>query len=176
MAQAYDIRYSIAPITESNFSQATRFIGSPAPRPPGSLQFCVVSGLAPEADYFFAMKTTDERGNWSALSNIAVHTGVKLGIEDEVVPLSFGSPMPNPARQEARFDLSLPSESFVDLQVFDVVGRHVATIASGNIRAGRGSVSWDLRDRGGRRVQPGLYLARADIAGVSFVRRVMVTN
>lgn len=80
IATTYDLRYSTQPITAASFAQAATVVGEPAPRIAGSLQFASVSGLTPNTTYYFALKTADERGNWSPISNIAVATGALVGI------------------------------------------------------------------------------------------------
>ncbi len=69
-ATSYDIRYSTAPITLTNWSSATTVTGEPAPAAPGTVQTYVVRGLAREGTYYFAIRASDEAGNISALSNV----------------------------------------------------------------------------------------------------------
>jgi phosphodiesterase/alkaline phosphatase D-like protein len=74
-AQEYDVRYSMANITRANWAAATPVSGEPTPTAAGTTQNMHVTGLHPGTDYFFAMKTSDEVPNTSALSNVAtVHT------------------------------------------------------------------------------------------------------
>ena len=74
-AAQYDIRYSMATITEGNWPSATAVSGEPVPASAGAAQVLTVSGLQPDTDYYFAMKTSDEVPNVSGLSNVApVHT------------------------------------------------------------------------------------------------------
>lgn len=68
-AVSYDIRMSSAPITEANWLSASPVSGIPAPGAPGVAQSMTVNSLAPGTIYYFAMKTTDDAGNVSALSN-----------------------------------------------------------------------------------------------------------
>ncbi|WP_139491448.1 cadherin-like beta sandwich domain-containing protein [Brevibacillus dissolubilis] len=70
-AATYDIRYSTQPITEENWSEAARVTTAPAPAQAGTKQTTVVQGLTGNILYYFALKTTDEAGNQSRLSNIA---------------------------------------------------------------------------------------------------------
>ena len=70
-ASEYDIRYSTQPITEANWDEAIQCEAEPAPQPAGSSEVFTVTGLAPGATYYFALKTADEIPNWSGLSNIA---------------------------------------------------------------------------------------------------------
>jgi hypothetical protein len=75
-ATAYDVRYSTSPITEQNWDSATPVDGEPAPSPAGSAESFTVSGLQPSTTYYFAIKTSDEAGNWSGLSNVAMVTTI----------------------------------------------------------------------------------------------------
>ncbi len=75
-AHTYDIRYSTANITtEANWTAATQVSGEPTPTAVSTTHSMHVTGLLPDTDYFFAMKTSDEVPNTSALSNVAAaHT------------------------------------------------------------------------------------------------------
>lgn len=69
-ATSYDIRYSTSLITEVNWVSATQVTGEPTPLIVGSNQSMTVSGLNPSTTYYFAMKTSDEVPNTSAISNV----------------------------------------------------------------------------------------------------------
>jgi len=66
----YDIRYSLEPIDESNFDQATPLDVLFSPSVFGEEEFLWVDGLQGETDYWFALRTRDVGGNVSDLSNI----------------------------------------------------------------------------------------------------------
>jgi chitodextrinase len=70
IASSYDLRYSTAEITSSNFDQAAELTGLPSPQVAGTLQSYDVIDLSPNTFYYFALKTVDEAGNLSNLSNI----------------------------------------------------------------------------------------------------------
>ena len=70
-ATTYDVRYSTANITLANWNSATQVVGEPTPRVPGTAQSMTISGLTPNTLYYFALRTMDESGNTSGLSNIA---------------------------------------------------------------------------------------------------------
>jgi len=74
-ATAYDLRVSTAPITAGNFSSATPVDGLPAPRPSGTSQRVAIGGLTSGTTYYFALRTVDDAGNWSPISNVAVWNG-----------------------------------------------------------------------------------------------------
>ena len=69
-ATSYDVRYSTAPITLANFASATAVTGVPVPAASGTAQSVVVRSLSRQVTYYFALRTTDDSGNLSALSNV----------------------------------------------------------------------------------------------------------
>ncbi|MBI5266380.1 MAG: fibronectin type III domain-containing protein [candidate division Zixibacteria bacterium] len=73
-ASQYDLRYSTAPITTSNWGTATVVTGLPAPKAAGSTETFTVNGLTSSTTYYFALKVADEVPNWSALSNVISRT------------------------------------------------------------------------------------------------------
>ncbi|WP_135550227.1 fibronectin type III domain-containing protein [Paenibacillus cymbidii] len=70
-AYQYDIRYANAPITEANWSTAQKIESVPLPKVAGTSQSFTVSGPTAGATIYAAMKTADDQGNLSALSNVA---------------------------------------------------------------------------------------------------------
>ena len=71
-ARAYDIRYSTSIITRENYDLAPRVEYRPNPWCAGGSQVCYVSGLVENRVYCFALKTVDDAGNWSGMSNLFV--------------------------------------------------------------------------------------------------------
>lgn len=69
-ATQYDIRYSSTPINDSNWTSATQVNNEPTPVSPGSTQLMFISGLSTGTRRYFAMRTADEAGNISAISNV----------------------------------------------------------------------------------------------------------
>jgi len=73
-AASYDVRYSTSPITAGTWDGATTVDNEPVPGTAGTNETMVVSGLAMNTTYYFALKTTDEASNQSAISNVATKT------------------------------------------------------------------------------------------------------
>ncbi len=69
-ATEYDFRHSELSITEENWDNATVVDGEPAPASAGETESYTIDGLSPATTYYFGLKTIDEAGNNSALSNI----------------------------------------------------------------------------------------------------------
>lgn len=68
-AAQYDIRYSTTPINDSNWASALQIDNEPAPASPGTAQTMFTPAVQTGTRWYFALKTTDEAGNWSKLSN-----------------------------------------------------------------------------------------------------------
>ena len=74
-AAFYDLRYRTAgPIDETNFATSTPVAGEPAPHAAGSAEIFTVHNLIANTAYWFGMRTTDDAGNTSGLSNIVSTT------------------------------------------------------------------------------------------------------
>jgi len=73
-ARSYDLRYSASPIDNNNFNAATKVLNLPQPSLAGTKQTAIVGGLNSGSTYYFALKTSDELGNISEISNTASGT------------------------------------------------------------------------------------------------------
>lgn len=69
-ATAYDVRISTSPIDSTNFEMASIIHGVSPPDSVGANETFIIKGLTVGVRYWFALKTVDEAGNWSGLSNI----------------------------------------------------------------------------------------------------------
>lgn len=81
---------------------------------------------------------------------------------------------PNPFRGTTEIGFSLPVESRVRVEVFDVSGRRLAVLADREYSAGAHTVEWDLRGAGGRRVSAGIYVYRMSAGAFSAERKMTV--
>ena len=98
-ATTYDVRYSTSTITAGNWATAAQATGEPAPQVAGSAETFTVTGLSESTTYFFAIKTSDEVPNESALSNVPsaatassasfTSGGQKLHVGQPPVPISL---------------------------------------------------------------------------------------
>jgi hypothetical protein len=69
-ADHFEVRLSTSPITDSNWDSAWLIGSTPAPLPSGQRQSLIVRGLSRGTTYYFALKSIDDVGNTSALSNV----------------------------------------------------------------------------------------------------------
>jgi hypothetical protein len=174
-AMRYDIRYSLFPITEESFVYSAGVGGLPPPALPGTIQQFTVYGLLPGIRYYFALKTADERLNWSRMSNVIAFAGNTVSVGPGTGrALAFSAPMPNPARSSTSFQWSTVAPARVRVEIFDVQGRVVNVLANGPQSQTEGLLRWDLRDLTGRTVPAGVYLARARLGDTVITRRILV--
>jgi len=87
--------------------------------------------------------------------------------------LSFAVTGANPAQGSARFRFGLPAGGRVELAVYDVTGRRVATLARGELGAGWHDRTWTVNDDGGAPAS-GVYFARMVTGGRLFSSRVVM--
>ena len=81
---------------------------------------------------------------------------------------------PNPFNPSTTIRYGLEEAGLVTLVIYDLAGRHVKTLVSGNARAGDHQANWDGRDARGGRVASGTYLARLTTAGVDEAVRLVL--
>src|SRR5262245_41180965 len=177
-ARFYDLRYSVLPITTLSFYTTTWAVGVPAPALAGTQQAFTVKGLVPNKLYYFAIRTVDRAGNWSAMSNVVSKVAsTAVGVSPDGARITdLSHPSPNPARSHVSFAMSMANAGNVEIDVFDITGRHVRTLARGPWAMGDGSVTWDLRDDGGGLVPSAMYKVRARLGTQQFVRSVVVVR
>lgn len=120
----------------------------PGQSPGGSLLISEGSLIAPD-------------GNSIAvdLSRVTAPLSAGAGADSRRVELS--RPMPNPSSGDTRFDVTLPAAaSAVDLAIYDVAGRRVATLWHGSLEAGKRAFTWHPAGARG-----GVYFARLVVNG-----------
>ena len=74
---------------------------------------------------------------------------------------------PNPFNPQTKIEFTLTVESNVKLEILDVLGRRVATLADRTYKAGTYSVAWNGQNNAGGKAASGVYFVRVQ-AGDSF--------
>ena len=93
-----------------------------------------------------------------------------------VTTINLAQNVPNPFNPATRIAFDLPEESGVKLTVYDVSGRVLREIETGQLPAGRHEAAWDGRDNGGREVASGIYFYRLEAANFSATRRMILVK
>jgi len=80
----YDLRYSTSTLTDCNFTSGTR-VTTTNPKSPGQQECFDISSLSCNTTYYWAVKTKDSSGNWSALSTVLNRATVVCSNSIEVI-------------------------------------------------------------------------------------------
>ena len=81
---------------------------------------------------------------------------------------------PNPFNPSTTISFSIPSEGFVQVNVYDITGRLITGLVNGNLSAGYHDVIWDGTDMFGSNVSAGLYIYSLQAEGVSLTRKMVL--
>ncbi len=125
-----------------------------------ALSIDVVSGLAGQILQFgFANTTTNYVSSGVFYDNILWGQSGILDVAGGPRPktLELRSAAPNPFTSFTRVDFTLVSRGDADISVYDIAGRHVATLFHGPADAGPHAATWDGRSADGRLAPTGVY-------------------
>ena len=81
---------------------------------------------------------------------------------------------PNPFTGETRFTPDPPRAAVVDLGIFDIAGRRIATLDRGTLSEGVQPFTWSGNLDGGGQARSGVYFYRATIEGRTIAKRMVL--
>jgi hypothetical protein len=112
------------------------------------------------------------------LDNIRVVGGSAVSNDDQAIPalplIALGANYPNPFNPETTVSFSLGVSTPVSLEVYNLKGQKVKTLANGSLPAGKHQIVWNGRDDSGREVSSGVYFIRLSGNGRSFTRKAVL--
>lgn len=127
--------------------------------------------------YYYRLSTSDFSGNESTFSGeiSLVVTSVKAS-DLTVIPDDFvlTQNYPNPFNPSTEISFGVPREEFVRVVVYNVLGKHVRTLAEGTFAPGHYKLIWEANDDLGNKVGPGLYLYRLESASFRMTKKMMM--
>jgi hypothetical protein len=88
----------------------------------------------------------------------------------------LGANYPNPFNPETRIDYDLPEAVFVRLKIYDLLGREVVEVISGEMPAGFHSVVWRGLNQIGAPVGSGIYFYRLQAGEFQAAKRMAVVR
>jgi hypothetical protein len=93
-------------------------------------------------------------------------TGIE---EDDHIPVTFrlSQNYPNPFNASTEISFELGNSMSIDLSVYDITGRMVATLASGIFEEGHHYIVWDSGE-----FSSGIYFYRLETDGESYTRKM----
>ncbi len=138
-------------------------IGDPYPGSTGNTSFS--AGSSPASDSYSGGSSI------TAVTNIVnsgqdviadIFVGVIAAVDDDLsngLPYNaeLGQNYPNPFNPTTNISFSLNRSSQVDLSVYNILGKKVATIIEGEVNAGTTSILWEANDDDGQPLSSGIY-------------------
>lgn len=169
----YDLRYSDGPISSANFAGAVQ-IESPS-TVTGGTQVTHYFQMDECQQYYFALRTIDDQGNRSAVSNSPTSTGfcwseLITGEQDgtTIAPKAIALAARNLGASSIEFLVDVPSiraGKSARIVIHDVLGREVASVRTGALQAGRQPVAWNAKTSLGSPAPAGVYAAKLFLDG-----------
>jgi hypothetical protein len=96
--------------------------------------------------------------------------------EERLVPddLTLWPNYPNPFRGSTTIEYTLPTDAHVTLEVYDVLGRRVATLVDDRKRSGLHTLQWDGTGGAGQPLASGIYFGRIIVDGRTATRKMTI--
>ena len=170
-ASAVDQSYEVEIADNQNFRSAKKFSSANS-----NLQ---VDGLEGGKDYFWKVRSTDARGNASYYSGIGQFKVNNLVTSVEAlnaIPASFelSQNFPNPFNPTTKISYALPSNAFVSIRIYDMLGREVKALVNREMNAGNHSVEWNGENGAGIKVASGAYIYRIDAGSFISTKKMIM--
>jgi len=125
------------------------------------------AGLVTSSNYWALL------GFWQPEGQVGVREQESRPSEARLVT-RLNAPQPNPFRQSATISYSLSATTRASLQVHDLAGRVVRTLANSVQNPGRYSLRWNGRDNRGRLLSRGVYFVKLTAGTYQATRKMVV--
>ncbi len=123
-------------------------------------------GVEPGVGYSYWLETVDALGIVERFGPTDV-----VKVRPEALVFGIENPYPQPADGRINLRYTLAEDGWVELAVYDLSGRRVATLVNGEQSAGRHEVSWDCSG-----VSTGVYLCRLETNAALIIQRLVISR
>ena len=104
----------------------------------------------------------------------ARNAGADVVLESVPTEFALGDNYPNPFNPTTTIQFALPEETSVTLEVYDTMGRRVATLMNAQLAAGRYESNWNGLSDSGASVASGVYLYRLTAGAFSETKTMLL--
>ncbi len=157
--------YELQVATNSSFSTGTIVFSDDAV----GAAFKYVTNLETGKTYYWRVrgKNMAGPGPWSDIWSC---TTTVVSVKDEMELKYDITATPNPVAENAVLSFNLPNEEQVTVKVYNMIGRHVATLINGEVlQSGYNSVNWQPGN-----LEEGTYIFNITIGGNPFIKRIII--
>jgi hypothetical protein len=92
------------------------------------------------------------------------------------VQFSLNQNYPNPFNASTNISFDLPSDSRVELSIYDLLGRKIATLINGNLSAGNHVFTWDGRSGDGEAMATGVFFYRLRSSNFDETKKMLLVK
>lgn len=130
-------------------------------------------------------QTTPGTIEWAGFGNDLLNSG-RHGSASSIAPPQGGpgsgsgivlnQNRPNPFNPRTTFTYAVDREGHVELAIYDVAGREVATLVNENVKAGIHSLQWDGTDNNGHELASGMFFYRLRADDTELTRKLLIVR
>lgn len=127
------------------------------------------SSVLPNSTYYYRLGDKDLSGQITWHGPVMAVSGGLILAKLQLMPC-----LPNPASDAVTFCYVLPRSGQVSLNIYDICGRRVNTLAQGNKQGGAYNLTWNRNDSQGRKTSAGVYFYQLNYEGTSLTRQLVL--
>lgn len=139
--------------------------------PPAEVTFVLQAPQGATQSTYFAEVTSDCKGGFTTFLD-PTHSFPEMAAKR----VQVSGNAPNPFRTRTTINFTLPEATDVQLTVYDVMGREIATLVNRPFSAGTHEVQWSGRSGDGRVLPSGAYFYRLEAGNASRVQRMTLVR
>jgi hypothetical protein len=162
--------YHIHVSNRTTFDDTLHFLSSPT-------ESLTVTELQPDTCLWWRVRGVYQcgEGMWSDSGRYCILTDVRDIAEEETLPAScqLSQNYPNPFNPTTNIRFNLPKSGHVSLDIYNIIGRRVTTLADEYLCAGHKLVTWDGKDDSGKEVSSGVYFYKITAGDYSETKKMI---
>ncbi len=118
--------------------------------------------------------------NWSTARGNMHRTGFynphTLSVDYNILPqhVSLKQNFPNPFNPSTTIEFGIPTQGFVSLTIYDVLGQEIVKLVHSELSPGTYTYQWGGKDAASNPVETGIYFARISSAGSEQIVKMML--
>ena len=120
--------------------------------------------------FLFSSSQVNTEPGWY-INDMAIYGSIPTGVEEASIPqnLSLLEPFPNPFNANTSIQFNLAKDAIISLDIYNISGQKIETLAKGNFPAGSHDAVWDARNH-----PTGLYFVILKSGGKSLSRKLIL--